>query len=102
MPGDDEKAAYVREVLWQVAVELGPDARATLQALNRLIVGSASNKLLVGPLQGDATSILSILQPAAAACSGQLFLALAPPDGAPDASPRMWRFRGGRWDLYPG
>ena len=102
LPGREEGAAYVREALWQVAVELGEDAAETVQALNRLVVGSATSKLLVGPLHGDATSILSILQPAAAACSGQLFLALAPPDSAPDASPRMWRFRGGRWDLYPG
>lgn len=102
VPGREDGAGYVREVLWQVAVELGDDARETLKALNRLVVGSATSKLLVGPLHADATSLLTVLQPAAAACSGQLFLALAPLDGAPDAAPRMWRFRGGRWDLYPG
>ena len=102
VPGHEERASYVREVLWQVAVHLGQDPRETLQALNRLVVGSATNKLLVGPQHGDATSVLNTLQPAAAACSGQLFLAFAPLDSAPDAAPRMWRFRGGRWDLYPG
>ena len=102
VPGDEAAASFVREVLWQVAVELGDDARDTLQALNRLVVGSAINTLLVGPLHGDATSVLNILQPAAAGCSGQLFLALVPTDSAPDAAPRMWRFRSGRWDLYPG
>ena len=101
VPGD-EGATYVREVLWQVAVELGEDARDTLQALNRLVLGSASNKLLVGPQHGDATSVLNTLQRAAAVCSGQLFLALAPLDSGPDAAPRMWRFRRGGWNLYPG
>ena len=98
----DGGATYVREVLWQVAVELGEDPRETLQALNRLVLGSASSKLLVGPQHGDATSVLNTLQRAAAACSGQLFLALAPLESGPDAAPRMWRFRRGRWNLYPG
>ena len=102
VPGREEGAAYVREVLWQVAVEFGEDAAQTVQALNRLVLGSSTSKLLVGPLHGDATALLSTLQPAAAVCSGQLFLALAPQQGAPDAAPRMWRFRSGRWDLYPG
>ena len=101
-PGEDGDTTYVREVLWQVSVDLSDDARETLHALNRLVLGSATSKLLVGPQHGDATSVLSILQRAAAACSGQLFLALAPPDSAPDATPRMWRFREGRWNLYPG
>ena len=101
VPGDGG-ATYVREVLWQVAVELGEDPRETLQALNRLVLGSASSKLLVGPQHGDATSVLNTLQRAAAACSGQLFLALAPLEGGPSAAPRMWRFRRGRWNLYPG
>ena len=99
VPGDGGPT-YVREVLWQVAVELGEDARDTLQSLNRLVLGSASNKLLVGPQRGDATSVLNTLQRAAAVCSGQLFLALAPLDSGPDAAPRMWRFRRGRWNLY--
>ena len=85
-----------------MAVELGEDPRETLQALNRLVLGSATSKLLVGPQHGDATSILNTLQRAAAACSGQLFLALAPLESGPDAAPRMWRFRRGRWNLYPG
>ena len=102
VPGREAAASYVREVLWQVAVSLDDDARGTVQALNRLVLGSATSKLLVGPQHGDATSLLSVLQPAATANSGQLFLALAPLDSAPDAAPRMWRFRGGRWNLYPG
>ena len=101
LPGD-EGATYVREVLWQVSVELSDDPREALRALNRLVLGSATSKLLVGPQHGDATSILSALQPAAAACSGQLFLVLVPLAGGSDAAPRMWRFRRGRWDLYPG
>ena len=101
-PGEEGDTTYVREVLWQVSVELGEDARETLQALNRLVLGSATSKLLVGPQHGDATSTLNILQRAAAACSGQLFLALAPLESASDAAPRMWRFREGRWNLYPG
>ena len=101
-PGEEGEATHVREVLWQVSVELADDPRETLHALNRLVLGSATSKLLVGPLHGDATSVLSTLQRAAAACSGQLFLALAPLDGGPDAAPRMWRFREGRWNLYPG
>ena len=89
------------EVTEEVLRSLGID-RQILQALNRLVLGSATSKLLVGPQHGDATSVLSTLQRAAAACSGQLFLALAPLDSAPDAAPRMWRFREGRWNLYPG
>ena len=101
-PGEESETTYVREVLWQVSVELSDDAGETLRALNRLVLGSATSKLLVGPQHGDATSTLNALQRAAAACSGQLFLALAPLDGGPGATPRMWRFRAGRWNLYPG
>ena len=101
-PGEEAEATYVREVLWQVSVDLGEDAGGTLQALNRLVLGSATSKLLVGPQHGDATSILNTLQRAAGTCSGQLFLALAPLESGPDAAPRMWRFRQGRWNLYPG
>ena len=101
-PGEEGEATYVREVLWQVSVELSDDPRDALHALNRLVLGAATSKLLVGPQHGDATSVLSTLQRAAAACSGQLFFALAPMASAPDAAPRMWRFREGRWNLYPG
>ena len=88
VPGDGG-ATYVREVLWQVAVELGEGPRET--PARRCWWGRST-----------PTSILNTLQRAAAACSGQLFLALVPLEGGPDAAPRMWRFRGGRWNLYPG
>lgn len=92
---------YVRRALWQVESEFARDSRAALVDFNKLVLGSAENKLFVGPRTNDDAAFLRVLLPAARACRGDVFVALVPhpaawDEGLADAA-RVWRLRDGEW-----
>ena len=92
---------YVADVLAQAEVELSRDWRREVQALNRLIVGSAAAKLLVAalPARGSAES-LETLQAPFAGLPGAASLALIPHPAdweSTEAAPEVWRLDGGAW-----
>lgn len=91
---------FVREALWQVESELARDSRQALIDMNKLVLGSARNKLFVGPQVHDRERYLGVLLPAADVCSGQVFAALISHPAqweAGEASVDVWRFDGGGW-----
>ena len=92
---------HLAEVLIQVEIELSRDWRLEVQALNRLVAGSASDKLLVAalPARGSGER-LSTLQAPFAAIPGAASLALIPHPSeweTVDAAPEVWRLEDGEW-----
>lgn len=91
---------YVRQVLWQVESEFAKNSRETLKDFNKLVCGSARNKLFVGSQVTDNEGFINVLLPAASACSGQVFAALVPHPKAWDLSGSriyLWQFKDNRW-----
>ncbi|HSH80688.1 MAG TPA: hypothetical protein VLA19_19345 [Herpetosiphonaceae bacterium] len=78
------------------------DSRQALFDFNKLVVGAAASKLFIGPQGRDSHAILETLLPAAAACTGTVYVAFAPyPSDWEKSSPLhvdTWLLRNGRWD----
>lgn len=96
-----EEFLYVAEALAQVEVELSREWRREIQALNRLISGSAADKLLVAALssRGSAESLRTMESPFAA-MAGAASLALIPHPAdweLTEAAPEFWRLDEGEW-----
>ena len=86
---------YFKESLWQVESEFARDSRQALIDFNKLVLGSAQNKLFIGPLVRDQASFMKVLVPAASVCSGNLFAAFIPHPSKWDNNlpgPRIGRF----------
>lgn len=93
---DDPDLWYITEVVWQVESELALGTREALCDFNKLVLGSAHHKLFVGALTDQPDALLRALEPAAARCTGRVFLALIPDPATWDAGPglvRTWQFR---------
>lgn len=74
---------YIREVVWQIESEFARDRRQALIDFNKLVLGSAQEKLFIGPLVHNVASYLDVLRPAALSCQGNVYIALVP-------HPRDW------------
>jgi hypothetical protein len=77
--------SYVSAPIWQVESELAKDSRQALFDFNKLVLGAALLKLFVGPAVADADAFIDVLRPAAACCTGQVFVALIPHPAVWDA-----------------
>jgi len=92
---------FVAEVLAQVEIELSREWQREIQALNRLISGSAAEKLLVATLPGRGSAAsLETLQAPFAAIPGAAGLALIPHPSdweSTEAEPQVWRLDDGEW-----
>lgn len=94
---------YVTKALWQVESEFARDSSEALKDLNKLVIGTAENKLFVGPrLTAPAVELayLGALLPAARRCTGNVYAALVGhPDGWPasEAGVVARRLTEGRW-----
>ncbi len=75
-----KKLYYIKEALWQVESEFAHDSRQALIDFNKLVLGSAQNKLFIGPQvrKGGELSLLNVLKRAAIACTGSVYVALVP------------------------
>ncbi len=73
---------FINHVFWQVESELihSRDGRQILLDFNKLILGSAKNKLFIASQKvgGDEADFLNFLSEPADVCSGNLYLALIP------------------------
>lgn len=93
---------YVQQVIWQVESEFARDSRQALIDFNKLVLGSAKNKLFVGPQVNDNRSFLEVLLPAAQVCQGNVFSALIPHprDWDRDSNViQVWHFENNDWVL---
>ncbi|OGO06059.1 MAG: hypothetical protein A2Y73_01175 [Chloroflexi bacterium RBG_13_56_8] len=92
---------YVREALWQIESEFARDSRQALVDFNKLVLGSARNKLFIGPQVSDPESFLGVLLPAACACAGSVHISLIPHPRDWDKgeySINLWKLVSGRWE----
>lgn len=86
---------YVREVIWQIESEFARDSRQALIDFNKLVLGSAQEKLFIGPIVKDTKSYLETLRPAALSCQGNVHIALVPHPRDWDTktdSIKLWKF----------
>ena len=84
---------FIKEALWQVESEFAQDSRQTLVDFNKLVLGSAQNKLFIGPKVRDTERFITLLKPAARACSGNVYIALIP-------HPAKWKIKDGSVQLW--
>jgi hypothetical protein len=93
---------YIRDVIWQVESEFARDSRQTLIDFNKLVLGSAKNKLFIGPQVSDNLSFIDVLLPAANACQGEVFTTLIPHPDSWDEDDRhidIWKVEDNKWML---
>jgi len=79
-PLHKKKLYVIREVLWQVESELAHNTRSSLVDFNKLVLGSAENKLFIAShgRKGAEDSLLKVLQPAATHCTGDVYVGMIP------------------------
>jgi len=79
-PIHKKKLCFVKEVLWQVESEFAHNTRSTLIDFNKLVLGSGKDKLFVASKvkKGTENSFLSVLQPAAKYCTGDVYVCMIP------------------------
>lgn len=93
---------YVREVLWQVESELKNDGTEAIRDFNKLILGSAQQKLFVGPISDHMDADLNVLLMPATCCAGEVYAAFIEHPDRWASSPRtpcLYRFiaQGPEW-----
>ena len=71
---------FIKEVLWQIESEFAHNTRSSLVDFNKLVLGSAKNKLFIASRvkKGTETSFLKVLQPAAGYCTGDIYVSMIP------------------------
>jgi len=71
---------FIKEVLWQIESEFAHNTRSSLVDFNKLVLGSAKNKLFIASRvkKGTETSFLKVLQPAAGYCTGDTYVSMIP------------------------
>ena len=71
---------FIKDVLWQVESELAHNSRSALLDFNKLVLGSGKNKLFIASQvkKGTENSFLSVLQPAAGYCTGDVYVGMIP------------------------
>ena len=71
---------FIKDVLWQVESEFAHNSRSALIDFNKLVLGSAKNKLFVCSQvrKGKESSFLSVLKPAAQYCTGDIYVSMIP------------------------
>jgi hypothetical protein len=97
-----KELSYIQEVLWQVESEFARNSREALFDFNKLVLGSAHNKLFIGPDVHEPSRFLEVLRPPASACSGIVYAALVPhPDrwDGNEHSIAVWRLRDDMWEV---
>src|SRR5207248_1386226 len=81
---------YICKPLWQVESEFAHDTRQTMFDFNKLVLGSAENKLCVCPATPRPENYLNTLADPAGCCSGTVYVGFVP-------NPSTWA--GGSVDL---
>ena len=78
-----KKLYFIKEVLWQVESEFARNTRSLLVDFNKLVLGSAKNKLFIASQvkKGTENSFLKVLKPAAAYCTGDVYVGMIPHPG---------------------
>jgi hypothetical protein len=99
----DKNLIYVAEGIWQIESEFQTDdSRETLKDFNKLVLGSAQNKLFIAPSGGRLEQwMMRHLCVVAARCTGNVFLALVPQPNQWNTGKlqiQLFKLEGQNWD----
>ena len=92
--------AYIQEALWIVESEMARDSREAIIDFSKLVMGSARNKLFIGPKVNNQDNFNNVLLAPAGHCCGSVYLAIIPhPEDwdKRDDEPELFIFSGGSW-----
>jgi hypothetical protein len=95
-----KRLTFVRNVIWQIESEFARDSRQSIFDFNKLVAGSAQNKLFIAPIVSIEDEFLSVFRLPASYCFGNVFMAMIPhPTSWPNIKEqvRLWRFNDGNW-----
>ena len=75
-----KKLCFIKEVIWQIESEFAHNTRSSLVDFNKLVLGSAKYKLFIASQvkKGTENAFLKVLQPAAADCTGDVYVGMVP------------------------
>ena len=76
-----KKLSYITKAHWQVESEFAKNSRQAIIDFNKLVLGSADNKLFIGPIVHDQESFRETLAAPAGMCSGNVYAAFLPHPG---------------------
>ncbi len=69
---------YIKEALWVVESEMARDSHEAIIDFSKLVMGSAPNKLFIGPKVNNQGNFNKVLLAPAGNCSGNVYLAIIP------------------------
>jgi hypothetical protein len=95
----DGELEYVAEAVWQVQTQFSTDARDAVNDFNKLVMGGAANRLLVGPIVHSPGYLRTLAVPAKGCAGAAVYLAMvAHPSRWPASDAvRLYRFDGEKW-----
>ncbi len=91
---------YIQEALWVVESEMARDSHEAIIDFSKLVMGSAQNKLFIGPKVNNQGNFNKVLLAPAGHCCGNVYLAIIPhPEdwGKRDDEPEVFILSGGSW-----
>jgi len=77
-PANQEDLTYVTAGLWAIESEFARDLREALFDFNKLVLSSAENCVLIGPVVSDNEGFLDGLSGAAGNCKGTVYVVIVP------------------------
>jgi len=96
-----EELPYIQSALWQIETDFSQEIPPAIYAFNRLVTGNAENKLFIGAqLSAGRDTFINTLKAPAAACNGDVYLALIPHPAQwdeDDHETTVWHFVDGDW-----
>ncbi len=69
---------YIQDALWAIESEMAGDSREAIIDFSKLVMGSARNKLFIGPKVNNQGNFNNVLLAPAGHCSGTVYLAIIP------------------------
>ena len=94
------RLTYIQEALWIVESEMARDSHEAIIEFSKLVIGSAQNKLFIGPKVNNQGNFNNVLLAPAGHCCGSVCLAIIPhPEDwdKRDDEPEVFIFSGGSW-----
>ena len=96
----NKKLSYITKVHWQIESEFAKNSREAVIDFNKLVLGSADNKLFIGPIVKDHDKFMETLAAPARMCSGNVYATFLPHPSEWDDThvrPKVYQFVGDGW-----
>ena len=96
----ESELEYVAEPVWQIETSFSNDTKDAVSDFNKLVLGGATNRLLVGPIVHSPGYLRTLAVPAKGCKGAEVWLAMVPhPSRWPTSSEaiRLFKFDGKKW-----